>query len=136
TYQVNQFSPFRGSGLYNVQRPKVQPRPLNKLLQIDLPLKLVSTRTLEEIPTLSKPNKIDTLFTTATFLTHDNSLSQSTEGSTEIFHISIRFICSVFRHRMFYLDLVNEKFTLGLDNFLSFARKQSKSKGHNHFSTL
>ena len=73
TYQVNQLSPFRGSGLYNVQRPKVQPRLLNKLLQIDLPLKLVSTRRLEEIPALSKPNKIDTLFTTATFVTHKNS---------------------------------------------------------------
>ena len=130
TFQVNQLSSFRGSRLYNVQRPKVQPRLLNKLLQIDLPLKLGSKKRLEEIPTLSKPNKIDTLFTTATFVTHDNSLSQSTEGGTEIFHFSIRFICSVLRHRMFYLDLVNEKFTIRLNYFFIFrSKKKSKSKG-------
>ncbi len=50
----------------------MQPRLLNKLLQIDLPLKLGSNKRLEEMPTLSKPNKIDTLFTKATFVTHDN----------------------------------------------------------------
>lgn len=99
------------------------------------PLNWVAQKRLEEIPTLSKPNKIDTFYTTATFVTRGNSLSQSIEGGTEIFPISIRFICSVFGHRMFYLDLVNEKFTLGLDNFFSLAQKKSKSRGHTHFST-
>ena len=50
---------------------------------------------LEEIHKLSKLNKIDAFSTTATFETRDNSLSQSREGATEIFHISIRFIYSV-----------------------------------------